>query len=253
MHAPKKIRAALSAVLSVPLIVGPVQRTEAQWVVIDPANLAQNILNVFNTLTTTVNQATQIANQITQLAHETQNLVNLPAALANQLLSAYMQAFNALNQTWGSINGLAANLTTLVTRYNALYPNRQIGANLSSTQVLAQTQGFLVQIRGDLQGAGQMTAQVAQQMPTTRANLQMAVSALNTASGADTSIQASGQIQAVMATQLAQTNALILGMNQAQVSMLAQTVQDRDDAAKRHADLIVPMAPAPANPVPYVP
>lgn len=248
------VRASLvAAMAAMPLILIQSDTAEAQWVVIDPANLAQNILNVFNTLTTTVNQATQIANQITQLAHEVQNLANMPAALANQLLNAYMQALNALNQTWGSINGLASNLANLTMRYNTLYPNRQLGGNVTPAQVLAQTQGFLTQVRAELQGADRMAAQVAQQMQPTQATLQSAVGNLNGSTGALSAIQSSGQIQSVMATELAQTNALILGMNQAQVSMLAQQVQDRDDAAKRAADLAVQYPAAVANPVPYVP
>ena len=238
---------------TMPIFLVQSECAKAQFVVIDPANLTQNILNELNTLQTTVNQATQIANQVTQLSHEVQNLTNLPASMVNQLLGSYMQAYNSLLQTWGAINGLASNLASLVARYEALFPNRQVGANLSPAQVLAQTRGFLTQIRTDLHGADQMAAQVAQQMPITQANLQTAVAALNGSTGADSAIQSSGQIQAVMATQLAHTNALILAMNQAQVSMLAQQVQDRDDAAKRHIDLTTAMAPAPANPVAYVP
>jgi hypothetical protein len=53
--------------------------------------------------------------------------------------------------------------------------------------------------------------------------------------------------------EIAQTNALIAAMNQAQTAMLAQEVQDRDDAAKKAADLAVQYPAAPANAVPYVP
>jgi P-type conjugative transfer protein TrbJ len=255
MRRPLAIRAALLASLTaMPLLLGQSQRAEAQWAVIDAANLAQNILTEFNTLTTTVNQVTQIANQVTSLSHEVQNLVGLPAALVNQILNAYLQVMNSLNQTWGQINGLAANLNTLVARFNQRYPNRQLGVgNLTPQQILAQTQTFLTQVRGELQGADQLVAQVTGQMPANQQTLQSATNTVNTATGALSAIQGTGQIQSVMAMEIAQTNALIAAMNQAQTAMLAQEVQDRDDAAKKAADLAVQYPAAPANAVPYVP
>jgi P-type conjugative transfer protein TrbJ len=263
MNVKELARASLLAVLAaVPLSLFLSKPAEAQWVVVDPSNLVENTLNELNTLQTQlntvqiqVNQATQIANQVTQLAHETTNLVNLPTSMVNQLLSAYMNAYRSLNQTWTSINGFASNLQNMVNRYEAMFPNRQGSSSgtLTPTMALQQTQGFLTQVRNDLQGVGKMVAQVSQQMPQTQANLQTAVQALNSSTGADSSIQSTGQIEAVVAQQIAQTNSLILAMNQAQLSMMAQQTQDRDDAAKRHSDLTVHMAAAPASPVPYVP
>ena len=257
------VRASLiAAIASMPMFLVQSQHAEAQLATIDVSNLYMNTMTElntlqaqFNTLQTTVNQATQIAQKITQLAHETTNLINLPAKLTNQLLSAYMQAYTSLNQTWASINGFASNLQNIISRYEKMFPNRQVAGSgsLSPTQALTQTQGFLTQIRNDLHGVGQMVAQVSQQMPATQASLQTAISALNSSTGADSSIQSSGQIQAVVASQVAQTNALILAMNQAQLSLIAQQVQDRDDSAKRHSDLTTAMAPAAANPVAYVP
>jgi P-type conjugative transfer protein TrbJ len=244
---------AVAALLAVPLFLSDSRTAQAQFAVIDAANLAQNIMTEVHTLQTTVNQATQIANQITQLAHEATNLINLPAALAAQLLNAYMGAFTALNQTWSSINGLAGNIVTLTARYNTLYPNRQIGGTVTPAQVIAQTQNFLIESRTELQGADQLAAQVAAQMPSNQTQLSTAVTSLNSSPGALNAIQSAGQIEAVTALELAQTNALILGMNQAQVSMLAQEVQDRDDAEKRATDLAVQYPAAPASPVPYVP
>jgi P-type conjugative transfer protein TrbJ len=256
------VRASLAAVMgSMPMLLISSKPAEAQLAVIDPANLYQNTMNELNTLQTQlntvqiqVNQATQIAQKVTSLAHEVTNLVNLPAKMVNQLLSAYMQAYMSLNQTWTSINGFATNLQTMVSRYEKMFPNRQTsGGTLTPAMALQQTQGFLTQVRNDLQGVGKMVAQVSQQMPQTQTNLQTAVQALNSSTGADSSIQSTGQIEAVVAQQIAQTNSLILAMNQAQLSAMAQQVQDRDDAAKRHTDLSVQMAAAPANPVPYVP
>lgn len=252
----------LAMVAALPLSLFFSLPAQAQWVVIDPSNLIENTLNELNTLETQlgtvqvqVNQATQIANQVTQLAHETTNLVNLPANTVNQLLGAYMNAFTSLNQTWASINGFASNLQNMVSRYEKMFPNRQVSGagTLTPSAALQQTQGFLTQVRNDLQGVGKIVAQVSAQMPQTQANLQTAVQALNSSTGADSSIQSTGQIEAVVAQQIAQTNSLILAMNQAQLSMLAQQTQDRDDAAKRHSDLTVHMQPAAASPVAYVP
>lgn len=258
MIARKITRAAAVVALAAGLSIGPLQPVQAQWAVIDATNLVQNTMSALNTLKTTVNQMTQIANEITSLAHEVQNLTNQPAAVTANLLGAYNNAWQALNSTWGSINGLASNLTTVVTRYAALFPDRQTGSvtpatALTPTQILSQTQGYLNQTRIDLQGVDQVTAQVAQQQPALLASLNSAVGLLNSASGVTQVTNASGQIQAVQAQQMQQLITLMMSINEAQVTLMAQNAEMVDsDAALAVTVTAAPTAAAPA-PVTYYP
>ncbi len=225
----------------------------AQWVVIDPTNLVENILNEYNTLQATVNQATQIANELQQIALAVQSLQQLPASILNGLLADYLSACNQLKNSFASINGLASNLTSVTSKYNSLFPNRQLSPGLTASQVLSQSQQFLTQARTELQGVDQVTAQVGAQAAQMTSDLSINVGALNSADGDVKALQAVGQIEAEIATEIAQLNTLIMAMNQAQTTELAQQVQDREDAIRRTIDIGVTPPAAPASPVAYFP
>ena len=222
-------------------------------IVLDPSNLVQNILTAARTLAMTVNQATQIANQVRSLANELQNLQNMPAALATQLLGDYVNAYNQLQAAWGIVNGLASNLASVTADYNALFPDRSIGPNFTPAQLQTQTQNYVTQVRRELQGVDQITAQIAADMPTQRTNLQTQLGLVQRSSGAKDVMQAQAHIQGQIVTEIAQTNALIMAMNQAQTTLSAQHVQMVEDARRRSADIRVLPPPAPANPANYMP
>lgn len=227
--------------------------TYAQWVVFDPTNYGANILNELNTLKTTLNQATQIANELKQIALAIQNLQQLPAGQLSALLRDYQSTNNQLSTTFSSINGLATNLATVTGNYNTLFPSRQATAGLTSTQTLAQSQIFLTEARTELQGVDQVTAQVGAQSALMTGDLSSDLLAVNSASGDIQALQGLGQVQAQIATEIAQLNTLIMAMNQAQTTVIAQGVQDRDDARRRSLDLGVAPVAAPASPVAYLP
>jgi len=244
--------------LAAVLCIAPLRPARAQFAVIDAANLVQNTLNELNTLQTTVNQMIQIANETTSLAHEVQNLTNAPAALTAQLLGAYNDAWQSVNSTWTSIDGLASNLTNVATRYAALFPNRQTTASttataLTPTQILTQTQGYLNQVRIELQGVDQVTAQVGAQQPALLASLNSAVGLLNAAQGTTQIGNATGQIAAVEAQQMQQLATLLMAINQAQATALSQDAEMLDSDAALGVTVSVTPAAAVAAPVPYYP
>lgn len=250
---PKLVVAAAAALA----VVAPL-RAHAQFAVFDSANLVQNTLNELNTLQATVNQMTQIAHEITSLAHEVQNLTNQPAGVTAALLNAYNGAYVALNGTWTSINGLASNLTTVSTKYATLFPNRQTSSltpatALTPTQILSQTQGYLNEVRVDLQGVDQVTAQVAQQQPALMASLNAAAGSLNTASGTTQTGNAIGQIALIQAQQLQQITTLLMAINQAQATTYAQNAEMMDSDAALGVTVSVAPAASAAAPVAYYP
>lgn len=244
----------IAAGVMLPLMMTPSAPVRAQWVVIDPANLAQSILTEFNTLTTTINQAAQIANQVTQLAHEVQNLANLPAGVVGPLLSSYMNAYGQMQSTFAAINGLASNLANVTVRFNSMFPNASLTPNMSTTQMLTQVNGFLGEAKREMAGVDQTVARVAQQMATSQSSLAQTVNMMNSASGADQAIIGAGNVSANIATQVAQTNVLLMAQLQAQATMAGQEIRDRDVAMQAVKDLNPSHSyPTAAAPVAYVP
>lgn len=228
---------ALSTAAALTLFIGAPQPAQAQWAVIDPANLVQNILTAARSLQMTVQSATQIANQIQQIQQGIQNLASLPQALINQYLGQYIQTYQQLQNSWAQINSMAANLATLTVNYNNLFPNRAIAPGLTAPQMLAQTQAYVAQASRDIEGLGRMAGQVAAQLPVDQANLTGEVTALRGTTGALAAMHSMGTIQAQIATNVSQTNALLAAMGNAQMIMYGKEVDDRAQAQAITADM----------------
>jgi P-type conjugative transfer protein TrbJ len=91
---------------------------QATVVVIDPANLIQNILTAARTLQQINNQIQQLQNEAQMLTNQAKNLTSLPFSALNQLQSA----LSATNQLLQQAQGLSLNLTQMETQFAQLYP-----------------------------------------------------------------------------------------------------------------------------------
>jgi P-type conjugative transfer protein TrbJ len=222
----------------------------AQWVVLDPANLIENIFSALYNLESNINEVTSIANQmqglanqITQINHEAQNLQQMPGDLVGSLVSSYTALYAQLATTFDSINGLAADLSRLSSSYAALYPSRS-GASgpLDLASVLGQVQGWLTQARGSYQGIYRMSGTVMQAAPQAQEELAAALSASQSASGNLDALQAQTQVSAQIANQLQSLNAQFAALAQGQADRLSFDAQTVDDARKVAADSMINFA-----------
>ena len=247
---------ALTAALALP------SSARAQWVVLDPANLIENILSALYNLESNINEVTSIANQmqglanqITQIDHEVQNLQQMPGNLVGSLISSYTALYAQLSSTFDSINGLSADLSRLSASYAALYPSRaNSSGSLDLASVLGQVQGWLTQARSSYQGIYRMSGTVMQNAPQAQGELAMALSASQTASGNLDALQAQTQVSAQIANQLQSLNAQFAALAQGQADRLSFDAQTVDDARKVAADSMVNFAGAgTATPIPGVP
>ena len=60
-----------------------IQSSKAQWVVVDPTNLVENIISALQNTQTVLNQVTQISHEVQSLAYQAQNLQNMPPSVAS--------------------------------------------------------------------------------------------------------------------------------------------------------------------------
>jgi type IV secretion system protein TrbJ len=241
----------LAALMAVSIIFLPVREANAQWAVLDVANLGENILTAMQTLQSNVNEAQQIANQIQQLNNEFQNLQKMPGALSGALLGDYITAWNKMTNTFTAINGLSANIGTLAVNYNNLFPARG-AAPLSGPQVLAQLQQYLAQVRKTYEGVYQQSGAVMAALPQAQLDLEKTLAASNGASGNLDAIQAQTQVTAQVAQLLVQQNAQIAAMNQAQADWLNQQMEMMDSARvmQTQSEVRIPRTQPPG---PYLP
>lgn len=208
------------------LTAGGPQVAEAQFAVIDPANLVENIVSALHNVQTVLNQVTQISHEVESLAHQVQNLQRMPTSVSGPVLSQYVSQFSQLASAMKNINGIAANVTNLTTKYNTTFPTTSLAQGpLSSANVLSQLAGWLNQSRSVYQGAYNTQAQVMTSLGADSSAVQKLLQTSGSSQGALDVIQAGNQIIGQVAVQLMKINTQMATNNQAQMNWIAQQTQ----------------------------
>lgn len=104
---------------------------QAQWVVIDPANLMQNIMNVMSTVKQELYSATSLMNQYQQLEYDLRQLKKLESGDVSGLFGTAQAALNGQRQYLDQVQGLYGDLTNAKRMAEDMY--RRIGASGKST------------------------------------------------------------------------------------------------------------------------
>jgi len=70
-----------------------IQSSQAQWVVVDPTNLVENIISALQNTQAVLNQVTQLSHEVQSLSYQAQNLQNMPPSVANTVIGQYTSQF----------------------------------------------------------------------------------------------------------------------------------------------------------------
>jgi P-type conjugative transfer protein TrbJ len=217
----------ISTIAVLSLLAGSsVQVAHAQFAVIDPANLVQNIISAIESLATVANQAVQLEHEVQQLANEAQNLQSFPSSLSGGVLGQYLTQYASLVATMQGIDGIARNLATLTAQYDATFPVTSLATGpLSYANVMTQLSGWLTQSRSVYQGAYQTQAQVMGTLTADSGNVAGLLQQSGRSSGALDAIQAGNLLTGQVASQLMKMNQQMAATNQAQMNWIAQQTQ----------------------------
>jgi P-type conjugative transfer protein TrbJ len=203
-----------------------VQESRAQFVVLDPSNLVENIISALQNTQTVLNQITQISHQVQSLAYQAQNLQQMPPSVANNVVGQYATQFGKLVTAMQAINGIAQDVAILTNRYNATYPNTALAQGpLSTANVMSQLTAWLGQSRSVYQGAYNTQAQVMASLPADTANVKTLLQTSGSSQGALGAIQAGNQLNGQVASQLMKMNAQMATTDQAQLNWIAEQAQ----------------------------
>ena len=221
----KRILITLFAALAVTL-GSSVEEAHAQFAVIDPANLIENIISALQDLASVANQAVQLEHEVESLSHEMQNLQSLPGGLSSSTLSQYVSEYSSLVATMQGIDGIARSVANLTAQYDATFPNTALATGpLSYGNVMSQMTNWLSQSRSVYQGAYQTQAQVMNALGADSDNVEQLLTQSGASSGALDAIEAGNAITGQVASQLMKMNAQMAATNQAQMNWLAQQTQ----------------------------
>lgn len=177
-------------------------QARAQWVVVDPTNLAQNILQVSHALE-------QINNQIQQIEQQAQMLARSPLQLSPQL----SQAIDDARAVFDAASGVSFEASRVGENLRELYPETFESFDLEN--VLSRSDRWLAESRASLERAMEAEARAASAVDRARGEVSAALSASSDAEGQTGAVQAGNQLLGLMATQLAETQALLAAQGRA--------------------------------------
>lgn len=198
-------------------LIGAMPVAQAQWVVIDPTNLAQNILTAAHTLEQINNQIRQLQNEAQSLMNEARNLASLPFNVVNRLRSN----LDTTRQLISQARGLAFDIQNMDQQFAQLYPE-QYAASVSGNQMFQDAHQRWQNTLQGLQTAMRMQAQVSQNLNQDEGVLADLVDQSQSATGALQAMQATNQLLALQAKQSIQTQQLQLTQGRAASLELAR-------------------------------
>ena len=210
----RRSRAALLAasILSIPLALSPIVTTpaQAQWVVFDPSNYAQNVLTAARSLQQITNQITSLQNQATMLINQARNLASLPYSSLQQLQQSVQRTKQLLSQ--------AQNIAYDVQKIDQVFSQKYSTASMSASdaQLVADAKTRWQNTVGGLQDAMRVQATVVGNIDTNRTQMSALVGSSQSATGALQATQAGNQLLALQAQQLADLTAVVAANGRAQ-------------------------------------
>lgn len=202
----------------------------AQWVVIDPTNLAQNIMTAANTLEQINNQIKQLQNQAQSLMNQARNLTSLDFSALNELRAA----LSATNQLIQQGQGLAFNVAQMETDFRRLYPE-SYSAAISGTQMATDARTRWTNSLEALRTAAKVQSQAVQNFTSDERTLTDLVNRSQSAAGALQAMQATNQLLALQSRQAMQAQQLQITQDRATALEQARqvAVQERAREVRR--------------------
>ncbi len=202
----------------------------AQWVVIDPTNLAQNLMTAANTLKQINNQIKQLQNQAQSLTNQAKNLTGLDFSALNELRAA----LSATNQLIQQAQGLAFNVQQMETQFQQLYPE-SFSATVSSGQMVLDARKRWTNSLDALRTATKVQSQAVQNFASDESTLTDLVNRSQSAVGALQATQATNQLLALQARQSIQAQQLQITQDRAAALEQARqiAVQERAREVRR--------------------
>lgn len=195
-------RTLLGAALVLCLAVNSPPPARAQMAVIDPANLAQSIMQVTHMIE-------QVNNQVRQIEQATAMLRQNPLQLSPELSDSISEARSLLQ----SMQGIAFEAEQLGEDLRQLYPETWEEFDLED--ILGQSDRWMNESRASLERAMAAEARAAESIERTRGRINRAMESSSSAEGQTGAIQAGNQLLGIQASQLAEIHALLIAQGRA--------------------------------------
>jgi len=236
----RRSRAALLAAtaLSLPLSFSPVlvAPAAAQWIVYDPTNYAQNVLQAARALEQINNQITSLQNEAQMLINQARNLASLPYSSLQRL----QQSIQRTQQLLGQAQNIAFDVQQIDQAFQTTYGNASLSA--SDQQLIADARTRWQNTVGGLQDAMRVQATVVGNLDTNRTEMSALVGQSQGATGALQATQAGNQILALQAQQLADLTAVVAADGRARALADAERAAAAEQGREQRRRFLTPGA-----------
>lgn len=226
----RRIRAALAAGVAIVTLATASAPAHAQWIVYDPTNYVQNVLQAARALQQINNQIQSLENQATMLVNQAKNLASLPYSSLTQLEQSIQRTQQLLTQT----QRIAYDVTAIDQAFTRTYPQSYSGST-SSQQLVADAQTRWQNSLAGFQDAMRVQAGAVQNLDSTRTQIDALVSSSQSASGALQAAQSGNQLVALQTKQLADLTAVVAAIARAQSLEGARNVESQEQARQQLA------------------
>jgi len=207
-----------------------IRPAQAQWVVVDPTNLVQNVLTAVRALQMVNNQIRQLQNETQMLVNQARNLQSLDLNTLNRLRATLAQTERLFDEA----RGLAFDVTDTLNEFARLYP-AEYAAAVTRGQLNADRRARWTLSREATGTTMAVQAQANQNFENDEAVLADLVSASQSAVGALQAAQATNQLLALQSRQLIQMQQLQIAQDRAIALEQARTIaaEERSRALRR--------------------
>jgi type IV secretion system protein TrbJ len=201
--------------------------TNAQWAVIDGANLSQNTLSQLHSAAQLTNQLTQLAHEVQMLENQAQHLKNLNFTTLPSLMSTLATTVSLIDRTQSMAFNLAQTQQTLTTTYPVSY-----GSTVSFGQLNSDSLSRWQTSHDALSTAMQVQSQASQNFAADQETLSSLMTRSSGSVGALQGMQATNELLGLVTRQLMQSQQLALTQGRAQSLELSRTVESDAMARK---------------------
>jgi P-type conjugative transfer protein TrbJ len=213
------------------LVASPVN---AQWIVFDPNNYAQNVLTAARELQQINNQILSLQNQAQMLINQAKNLASLPYSSLQQLQASTQKTRQLLAQA----QRIAFDVQQIDRAFATNYAPAT--ASQSDQALIAGAQSRWQNSVAALQDALRVQAGVVGNLDTNRTQTSALVTLSQGASGALQAAQAGNQILALQAQQVADLTATVAAQGRAQNLEAAQRATAQDQGREQLRRFLTP-------------
>jgi len=236
----RRSRAALLAasLLSLPIAITPlmIAPASAQWIVYDPTNYVQNVLQAARALEQINNQITSLQNEAQMLINQARNLASLPYSSLQRL----EQSIQRTQQLLAQAQSVTFDVQQIDQAFQTTYGNASLSA--SDQQLIADARTRWQNTVGGLQDAMRVQATVVGNLDTNRAEMSALVGHSQGATGALQAAQAGNQILALQAQQLADLTAVVAADGRARALAEAERAAAAEQGREQRRRFLTPGA-----------